>query len=399
MTYRQALRKRKIETALARPVVLLGMLMSRWFHPKGSHQLFVFSPSGDIGGANLNNADIAKLFPELQPIVIFSKQPKNNLFRHYYDDPSVSIWDLHKRIDFKWYHFVNIFYRGVIAQWINSTKDAVVIGGESLYFHKVFPWLKNEIKTIELSHLDTWFDYTQQFVGDIDTRVFSTKKLLKNAETFYDKQGIAPQLKSRLVFIDNMIPGIGDAIINNNADLKVVFIGRGSSQKRVHLVAAIAQRSHEKKLPIHFSFVGDVSEIINEKDLPYCKFYGNVKDRTTLQQIQQQSDVLLLTSAFEGLPMAVMEMMALGKVIVSTAVNAIPDYIKDGVNGFLIPDHKNEIMVVEDSLIALSMLASDRQLLKEMGIRNNKEAKALFGKEVFYNKWKLLVNGEPAIFK
>lgn len=370
---------------------MLGKLFSKIFRPKGHHRLFIFSPSADIGGANLNNADIAKLFPELKPIVIFSKRPKNNLFRHYYDDPHVTVWDLHKKIDFKWYHFINIFYRGVIAGWINESPGAVVIGGESLYFHKVLPWLRKDIKKIELSHLDTWFDYTQQFVHDMDIRIFSTKKLMKDAAAFYDRQGIDPELKSRLVFIDNMIPEIGEAIINTHGKLEVVFIGRGSPQKRVHLVAAIAKKAHEKKLPMHFSFVGDVSAIITAGDLPYCTFYGNVKDRDQLLSIQKNSDVLLLTSAFEGLPMAVMEMMALGKVIVSTAVNAIPDYIKDGVNGFLIPDHDKENKIVADSLLALQMLAAEPLLLKEMGKRNNEEAKQRFGKEKFKEAWSKLI--------
>lgn len=391
MTYKEALRKRKLETALAKPIVLLGMLLSKLFRPKGRHQLFIFSPSGDIGGANLNNADIAKLFPGLQPIVIFSKQPKNNLFLHYYDSQDVTIWDIHNKIDHKWYHFVNIFYRGVIAQWINTTTGAVVIGGESLYFHKVLPWLNINIRTIELSHLDTWFDYTQQFVNDIDVRVFSTQRLMKDAEAFYDRQHIDRALKLRMVFIDNMIPDIGQPVINEHSELEVIFIGRSAPQKRVHLIATIAEQAHNKKLPIHFSFAGDVSDVIEAVTLPYCTFYGNVRDRKQLESIQKSADVLLLTSGFEGLPMAVMEMMAFGKVIISTAVNAIPDYIKDGVNGFLIPDHIDPFKIVDDAVLALTMLAFDRQLLKEMGIRNNEEAKERFGRERFAEKWEKLV--------
>lgn len=391
MTYRQALRKRRIETTLAWPLVWLGKLFSKFFRPDISPGLFIFSPSADIGGANMNNADIAKLFAHLHPIVIFSKRPGNNQFLPLYKSPGVTLWDLSQKIDYKWVHFVNIFYRGVIAQWINSTRDAVVIGGESLYFHKVFPWLNKEVRTIELSHLDTWFNYTQQFVADIDARVFSTKRLMNDAEKFYDRQNIPSQYKSRMVFIDNMIPEFQEPVFKPGTYLEVIFIGRGSPQKRVHLVAAIAQKAHEKRLPLHFTFVGDVSSILNTSEFPYCVFHGNVKDRNRLLQIQKESDVLLLTSAFEGLPMAVMEMMSLGKVIVSTAVNAIPDYIKDGINGFLIPDNKNERMIVEDAIIALSMLAADKELLRKIGSHNFKEAKEKFGKERFFERWNNLL--------
>lgn len=391
MTYKEALEKRKIETALTRPFVILGILFSRILVPKGRHRLFIFSPSADIGGSIMNNADLARIFVDMNPVVIFSKYPKNNQFRHLFNTPGVQVWDLHKWIDNKAYHFVNMFFRGVISSWINRSENAVVIGGESLYFHKVFPWLKPKVKTIELCHLDTWFNYTQQFVKDIDIRVFSTKNLMKDAQAFYQKQGIDEQLYSRMLFIDNMIPMPEEPSPVNNENLEVVFIGRGSPQKRVHLIAEIAKKCYEKRLPIHFSFVGDVDREIDPAYLPYCTFYGNVKDRSQLLQIQKESDVLLLTSKFEGLPMVVIEMMALGKVIVSTAVNAIPDYIKDGVNGYLLPDWDEEKKIVEDAVIALSILAADRPTLIKIGQQNRKDAVEKFGEETFIRNWSKII--------
>lgn len=396
MTYKEALLKRKIETTLASPFVLAGKLLSRFFRPGGKHQLFLFAPSADIGGANLNNADLAKIFLEYKPIVIFSKRPHNNQFLSLYQHPGIALWDLHSKIDNKVYHFVNLFYRGVISGWINSSPHAIVIGGESLYFHKVFPWLKKEVKTIELTHVDKWFNYTQQFVKDMGTRVFSTRNLMKDAQDFYQKQKIDTSLFSRMTCIDNMVPVPEKIEFPQNQRLKVIFIGRGSAQKRVHIIVEIAQRAHEKKLPIDFSFVGDVSSIADENTLPFCTFYGNIKDREQLTKIQQQSDVLLLTSAFEGLPMVVMEMMALGKTIVSTAVNAIPDYIRDGKNGFLIPNDQIEDKIADDSLLALSILASDRRLLQSMGELNRKEAQEKFSRKTFEQKWKALLESKQA---
>lgn len=391
MTYKEALQKRKFETALARPFVFLGRLFSGLLVPKSKHRLFIFSPSADIGGSIMNNADLARLFVDMKPIVIFSKYPKNNQFRHLFDTPGVVTWDLHKLIDNKAYHFVNLFYRGVISKWINRSENAVIIGGESLYFHKVFPWLKQEVKTIELCHLDTWFNYTQQFVKDIQYRVFSTKKLMQDAKAFYHNQGIDPGLTNRLHFIDNMIPMPPASAPVHNEKLEVIFIGRGSPQKRVHLLAETAKKAHERNLPIHFSFVGDVENIIDPAYLPYCTFYGNVKDRKRLLEIQKKSDVLLLTSKFEGLPMVVIEMMSLGKTIVSTAVNAIPDYIKDGVNGYLLPDWDDENKIVEDAIIALSILAADRELLVRIGKHNREEAVERFGEEAFKRNWNKLI--------
>lgn len=392
MTYKQALRKRKIETALARPVVELGKLLSFFFRPKGKRRLFIFSPSADIGGSIIINVDILRLFADMEPVVIFSKKPKNNQFLHLFNIPGVVLWDLHKQIDNKLYHFINIFYRGVISRWINKSENAVVIGGESLYFHKVFPWLSSGVKTIELCHLDTWFNYSQQFVKDIKLRVFSTNRLMLDAKAFYKRQGIDTALRERMRFIDTMIAIPPEPVYNRNENLEVVYIGRGSPQKRVYLIAEIAKAAHQKRLPVHISFVGNVEEIIDPSYLPYCTFYGNVKNRAEMEEIQKRSDVLLLTSKYEGLPVVVIEMMVLGKAIISTAINAIPDYIKDGVNGFLLPDHADEKKIVDDAIIALSILASDRNTLLEMGKRNRKEAVERFGEEAFKQNWEKLIH-------
>ena len=64
----------------------------------------------------------------------------------------------------------------------------------------------------------------------------------------------------------------------------------------------------------------------------------------------------LLTSAYEGLPIAVMEMMAHGKVVVSTAVDGIPDYITNGENGFLLENNTDENKIIEEGISVLKIL-------------------------------------------
>ena len=47
-------------------------------------------------------------------------------------------------------------------------------------------------------------------------------------------------------------------------------------------------------------------------------------------------DVGVLSSHFEGMPLAVMELMAAGKPVVATAVGGVPDLVGDGVHGLLV---------------------------------------------------------------
>ena len=62
-----------------------------------------------------------------------------------------------------------------------------------------------------------------------------------------------------------------------------------------------------------------------------------------MAEIYRSHPVLLLPSAYEGLPLAVLEAMAYGCIpVVSAITSGIPDLIKEGVNGYCVPvgDHR-----------------------------------------------------------
>lgn len=381
MNYRAAVVKRNLELAGMFPFVLLGKLAGRIFRLKTRHNIFLFFPGADIGGSIKVNADIAECIKDAKPLIIFSKKPRNNKFRHLFDIEGVRVIDLHKYIDNKFYHFINFFFRGVLASWINQAENPVIFGGESIFFYKILPHVKKKTRKVELCHLNTWFNFSQAFVKYLDVRIFSTPQIKRDVEHQYEKDGVPKKYYERLVFVDNKIP-IPERRIINNTSLQVVFIGRGSPQKRVHLIAEIAKQLHEEGSDIHFSFVGDVEGLVPVEVQKYCTMYGNIKETDKLHSVYDRSDVLLLTSAFEGLPIVVMDMMARGKTIVSTAVGGIPDYITHGNNGLLVYE-KEEHAIVAKSVQLLKELNANREQLKKMGDANYEYAIEHFSGEKF----------------
>jgi len=387
VTYKRAIIKRRLEAIFIYPFVLLGKLLSPFFALKTRYGVFVFSPSADIGGSVKVNYDLCCCLADQVPLVIFSKKPKNNDFLEKFTSAGIATIDLHRYVDNKWVHFINILYRGIVASWINSAENPVIIGGESLFFYKVLPHIKKRATRADICHLNTWFDYTQQFLPDLDVRVFSTAKLKRDAEALYRQNALPADWYSRLHFIDNKvtIPPLFEA---KNPSLEIVFIGRGAPQKRVPIIAAMAKKMFDRKANVHFSFVGDVEKVLMTEEYPFATFYGNVRDSEAMEAIYNNSDVLLLTSAYEGLPIAVMEMMAHGKVVVSTAVDGIPDYIENGVNGFLLTNHADENKIMEDGVHVLQILADDASLLHEVGNNSRRYAEQHFSGATFCEKYK-----------
>ncbi|NPA40815.1 MAG: glycosyltransferase family 4 protein [Aquificae bacterium] len=58
--------------------------------------------------------------------------------------------------------------------------------------------------------------------------------------------------------------------------------------------------------------------------------------RQDIDKILQGADLFLFGSFSEGIAGAVLQAMATGKIVVSTAAGGIPEYLKDGYNGFLV---------------------------------------------------------------
>jgi glycosyltransferase involved in cell wall biosynthesis len=383
MTYKNALLKRKLEFIGMFPFVLLGKIYGTLFPSKYQTSVFLFFPSADLGGAIKANADITNCITNKKPLIIFSKKPKNNGYINLFD--GFKVLDLHKKIDNKLFHFVNFFFRGVLSAWINKSENAIIFGGESLFFYKIIPHLKNKVKRIELCHLDTWLPYSIGFIDLISYRIFSTIKLKEAVIEQYQKNNIPEEFYTRLFFIENKID-IPAYTETNNQKLEVIFVGRGAPQKRIHLITAIAKKMNEINEPVHFSFIGDVEKIINPDEFSYCKFYGNVRDEKMMNSIYQQSDVLILTSAYEGLPLVVMQMMAYGRVILSTAVNGIPDYIAHMQNGLLITATE-ENNIVEEGVKLLQLLIQNPELKNLLGKKSREIAMKKFSGEFFCQEY------------
>jgi glycosyltransferase involved in cell wall biosynthesis len=393
MTYRTARIKQTIEQIGIFPFVLLGRLIGLFYRMPNPGGYFLIYPNRDTGGSYKVNADIAELISDKKPLLIFTKHERNGGFRHLFEIEDVKILDISKQIDNKAYHFINLIWRGIIASWVNRCERPVMLGGETIYFYKLLPHVKKETHCVELCHVNKWINYTQAFIPFIDVRLFSTQKIKRDVEKQYQQNEVPATYHDRLLFIDNKID-IPPAYDPANEHLKVLFVGRGSPQKRVHLVAKIAEAVIKDHPHITFTLVGDVTELIPAHVKPLLTIRTDINKAEQLQPLYRSHDVLILTSLFEGLPIVVMDMMAQGRVVLSTAVDGIPDYIHDMENGLLIHEVKNEQKVVEEGVRLIVMLDNDKALLQKLSTNARAFALAHFSSQVFDESYKKVLHYE-----
>jgi glycosyltransferase involved in cell wall biosynthesis len=98
----------------------------------------------------------------------------------------------------------------------------------------------------------------------------------------------------------------------------------------------------------------------------------------------RESDVFLMPSTSEGLPVALLEAMAYGKPIVATRVGGIPDVLADGREGLLVPPGDVDALAG-----AVGTLVADPQRAQALG-RAAKERVAELGPDTIAKRLDLV---------
>lgn len=123
----------------------------------------------------------------------------------------------------------------------------------------------------------------------------------------------------------------------------LVCVARLSVEKG-HLVLFKALASLKAKgLPFHCTLVGDGpmrSELetrVRDMGLDDCITFAGAQPPPQVADRFRQANVGLLASFGEGIPVVLMEAFSHARPVISTYVGGIPELVRDGVNGYLVP--------------------------------------------------------------
>jgi glycosyltransferase involved in cell wall biosynthesis len=161
-------------------------------------------------------------------------------------------------------------------------------------------------------------------------------------------------------------------------DILILFIARFTAHKQpLTLIKAFENASSSSPISnMHLLMVGDGDQKPEAREL--IRKLG-LNNKVTLESFRKDvpdvlaaADIFVLPSLWEGLPIGLLEAMAMGKAVIATNVDGTREVINNNENGLLIEtDHLIENLT--DALLALSTDKIKRNLFAQKAIVTIKE--------------------------
>ena len=133
---------------------------------------------------------------------------------------------------------------------------------------------------------------------------------------------------------------------------RLVNIGRLCAQKGQLLLVEAAARLRQEGLDFELVLAGDgemrgaiEDAIARHRMQQHVRITGWI-DSATVREELLAARALVLPSFAEGLPVVIMEAMAVGRPVVTTRIAGIPELVREGVDGWLVPPGSIDDLVV-----------------------------------------------------
>lgn len=313
-------------------------------------------PAGPAGNLIITARTLKELGVAHVRVVTFVRGSGSNLFVEACQDMGVEVEIVRERFRFD---PVLPQLRAAVAAWqpeilqSHNIKSHLFIRLSGLQRH--YPWIAfihgytaENLKMKAYNQVDRWSllaaDRVVAVCGTFAERVrgwgVSPERILVRHNAVSPMPHIAPDAPERL-----------RASLGIPAGVPVVLaVGRLSPEKAhadlVRAAAVIRSRALARDFRVVIAGVGQECDRL----VRLCDSLG-VSDRVVfagprsdIPVFLAMADVFVLPSLWEGSPNALLEAMMAGKAIVATAVGGVPEMLRDGVDGALVPPGAPEAM-------------------------------------------------------
>ena len=159
-------------------------------------------------------------------------------------------------------------------------------------------------------------------------------------------------------FLDGVAPG---TVAGN----QLVVVGRLSPEKGHRILLEAVDQLAKEGLTFRIVLVGDgelrpeIEQQIESSNLGDRVHLAGWQDHAGVQRILAESRALVMASFGEGLPVVIMEAMAMGRPVVSTDVGGVSELVIHGETGWLAPPGDAEKLA---AVMKLALGTSDAEL-------------------------------------
>jgi glycosyltransferase involved in cell wall biosynthesis len=149
---------------------------------------------------------------------------------------------------------------------------------------------------------------------------------------------------------------------------EILCVGRLVSSKGQRILVEAARRLVRAGRHVHFTFVGDgpdrfaLEQLVSDLAIAEHVCFTGAINQDDIKTFYAAADIFALASFAEGIPVVLMEAMAMEVPCVATHINGIPELIRDGIDGLLVAPSD-----IEGLAAAIAYLIDDPSLRHTLG--------------------------------
>ncbi len=230
-----------------------------------------------------------------------------------------------------------------IAKTFDFVIANTVVTYESVWYIKDYVkyiWLVHESMNFETDLLK-WFNVPYRNCPSISEVLRGIDEIYTVSE--YSKK-VFDKYVDNVKVIHNGIPDFEEKLEHNRRDGKVVFsfIGAVNERKAPDIfVEAVELLPESYRKRAVFNLVGelksDFAKNLRKKSHKYVNWFGCIKDKSEINRIYDDTDLLVVVSRDDTAPLVVAEAASRGVPSVISRNVGSTYLIEDGVSGFIIP--------------------------------------------------------------
>ncbi|MEM6754906.1 MAG: glycosyltransferase family 4 protein, partial [Cyanobacteria bacterium P01_C01_bin.38] len=163
-------------------------------------------------------------------------------------------------------------------------------------------------------------------------------------------------------------PSLFNLVSHQQLGKRLLYVGRIAAAKGLPILLESLAILKIEYPDILLTVVGDGQDRKNLEEMTVklglsqnVDFVG-YKSQTEVRKYFQQTDVFVMSSFAEGIPVVLMEAMAAGVPVVATQIAGISELVEDGISGYLVPPGDSNLLTIR-----IAELIKDCQLRTKFG--------------------------------